>query len=354
MARATNKKTAVIRDYILHRLISRNRYVIPDTIETFGVTRQTVHRHLSALVKAGDVRAVGETKSRTYSLACKFSKHFDFNITPEFEEHVVWEQSVRPLVDDLNQNVIDICHHGLTEMVNNVKDHSGAESVHIYLYRSVVALTITVSDKGIGIFEKIKRDFNLHDARHALLELSKGKLTSDSDNHSGEGIFFTSRMFDRFFIRSGRMLYVFGVKNDEDYFFETRDKIEYQGTRISMNIAFNSIRDSIDVFDKYTTSDDDHQFSKTHVPVDLASYENDQLVSRSSAKRVLARFNRFKEVWLDFQGVDKVGQAFADEIFRVYAKAHPEISFTYSGANQNVEKMILRAIGKLHEEKNAK
>lgn len=352
MSRGINKKTPVIRDFILHRLINDANTVIPDTIEAFGVSRQTVHRHLSALVKNGDVLAHGETKSRTYSLACKFSQHIDIDVNPQLEEHVVWEEQVRPLITDLSKNIIDICHHGVTEMVNNVKDHSEATSARITVFRTVVTLTISVVDKGIGIFNKIQRDFSLHDPRHALLELSKGKLTSDSDNHSGEGIFFTSRMFDRFFIRSGRLLYACTTSDNEEYLFETSDKVNFQGTRIIMNIGFNSRRESKDVFDKFSAVDDDYQFSKTHVPVDLASYEHDQLVSRSSAKRVLARFNRFKEVWLDFQGVERIGQAFADEIFRVYAKSHPEISFTFTNASPEVERMIMRAIAKLHDELN--
>jgi len=33
--------------------------------------------------------------------------------------------------------------------------------------------------------------------------LAKGKLTTDPKRHSGEGIFFSSRMFDEFDILSG-------------------------------------------------------------------------------------------------------------------------------------------------------
>lgn len=350
MSKRINQQTLIIRAFILNALIDDAKSVIQDTQSKFNVSRQTAHRHIKALVDKGDVLARGETKSRSYSLACKFSKRIDVEVTKDTEEHVIWEKEVRPNIEDLNQNILDICHHGFTEMMNNVIDHSESETARITIYRTAVYLTISVTDKGVGIFEKIQRDFKLHDQRQALLELSKGKLTSDSDNHSGEGIFFTSRMFDGFYIRSGVILYACNTNEDEDYFFETKDKVFIKGTRIIMNIAFNSTRDSADVFDRYTTGDDDHYFSKTHVPVYLASYENDQLVSRSSAKRVLARFNSFKEVWLDFQGVDRVGQAFADEIFRVYAKAHPEISFTFTNATPAVEKMILRAIGKLHED----
>ena len=57
----------------------------------------------------------------------------------------------------------------------------------------------------------------------------------------------------------------------------------------------------------------------THIPLRLAEYGEDNLVSRSQAKRVLARVDRFEEVILDYSGIRAVGQAFADEIFRVFA-----------------------------------
>jgi hypothetical protein len=65
-----------------------------------------------------------------------------------------------------------------------------------------------ISDQGVAIFQKIRDDFALSDAREAILELSKGKLTSDSANHSGEGIFFTSRMVNSFTILSGDLCYL--------------------------------------------------------------------------------------------------------------------------------------------------
>jgi hypothetical protein len=85
-------------------------------------------------------------------------------------------------------------------------------------------------------------------------------------------------------------------------------------------------------------------FSRTSVPVTLAQYGEENLVSRSQAKRLLARFDKFKEVVLSFKGVERIGQAFADEIFRVFKKAHPDLSILYIEANHEVEKMIKRAL----------
>ena len=67
-------------------------------------------------------------------------------------------------------------------------------------------------------------------------------------------------------------------------------------------------------------------------------------MSRSQARRVLVRFERFKEVFLDFSGIESIGQAFADRIFRVYAADHPEIKLIAAHANDQVSHMIGRAI----------
>ncbi|ORU92373.1 MAG: hypothetical protein A6F72_04690 [Cycloclasticus sp. symbiont of Poecilosclerida sp. N] len=348
MARSTNKKVIIIRNFILHRLLNNSRTVIHDTVEEFSLTRQTVSRHLKALVDSADVLAQGETKSRKYRLATKFRISEDIEILPETEEDSIWTKLVRPHITDVEKNVMEICHYGFTEMMNNVIDHSDSKVARIHIRRTAVSIVMRITDKGIGIFKKIQGDFDLDDPRQALLELSKGKLTSDPDNHSGEGIFFTSRMFDKFMIRSGEMVYMC-MPSNEDYLFESREKIFATGTAIHMSIEFDSTRDSTEVFNRFTADDDDHAFSKTHVPVFLASYDNDQLVSRSAAKRVLTRFTKFKEVWLDFQGVEKVGQAFADEIFRVYAKANPSVSLFYSNANNEVTGMVERAVNKLKE-----
>jgi hypothetical protein len=105
-----------------------------------------------------------------------------------------------------------------------------------------------------------------------------------------------------------------------------------------MTIGTDTTRSIREVFEKHTTQDLD--FSKTHVPVALGRYPGDQLVSRSQAKRILARFDRFAEVFLDFTGVPEIGQAFGDEIFRVFANAHPQIKLVATNTSPQVERII--------------
>jgi hypothetical protein len=173
------------------------------------------------------------------------------------------------------------------------------------------------------------------------LELSKGKLTTAKKFHSGEGIFFTSRMFNTFMLDSRGLVFVRTMEDHDSWLFEDRKANDYlSGTSIVMSINMNATHTAKEIYERFENDADPAGFAKTHVPVRLAKYPNEQLVSRSQARRVLARFEKFSEVMLDFDGVPKIGQAFADEIFRVYASMHPEVKIAPIGMSPDVERMI--------------
>ena len=109
-----------------------------------------------------------------------------------------------------------------------------------------------------------------------------------------------------------------------------------------MKLNNHTARTTTKILDQYATGDD-FGFNKTVVPVRLAQYGNDKLISRSQAKRVLARIEVFKVVVFDFREVQTIGQAFADEIFRVFAKNHAHIELLTVHANSEVKRMIERA-----------
>jgi hypothetical protein len=107
-----------------------------------------------------------------------------------------------------------------------------------------------------------------------------------------------------------------------------------------MRLRNNTARTTEEIFNKF--SDDDYGFTKTVVPVRLAQYGNEQLVSRSQAKRLLIRIERFKTVLFDFKDVESIGQAFADEVFRVFARQHPNMELLPINASDAVTQMIRR------------
>jgi anti-sigma regulatory factor (Ser/Thr protein kinase) len=255
----------------------------------------------------------------------------------------VWLLDVAPLLHGLPANLIDICHHGVTEMVNNAIDHSGGSHLRVFVDRTREMVTLMVSDDGVGIFRKITAALDLPDERLALLELSKGKLTTDPRRHSGEGVFFTSRMFDRFQIASGELVFDHDDAQADDLLDDIQPRYARRGTTVLMEIATTSKRTAKQVFDKFSSGPDDYAFAKTVVPVRLARVGDENLVSRSQARRLMQRVERFRTVVLDFAGVASIGQAFADEVFRVFANAHPDVELVPVHAVSSVQQMIRRA-----------
>jgi anti-sigma regulatory factor (Ser/Thr protein kinase) len=341
MTLATTKRSEIIRRFLLGGVKAKNNHVILDAAEAFGISRQAVHAHLSALIKQGYLVAVGNTKGRTYQLGVNRSESGVFALK-DLQESDVYYRDFGSIFIDLPREIENICHYGFTEMLNNAIDHSLGTTVFISVERSAEKIAITIMDDGEGIFNHIARLKSLRDPRESILELSKGKLTTDPDNHTGQGIFFTSRAFDEFFIVSGDLAFSH-VEEYENDFLLHREK-DQKGTKIYMEIYLNTDRVLKAIFDEYTGSEDqDYAFNKTVVPVKLALYEGGRLISRSQAKRILNRVEQFETVLLDFKGVDMIGQAFADEVFRVFAKRNPQILIHAIHQNADVEKMIKAA-----------
>lgn len=335
-----------IRDYILSHVSSHPNDIATVTASEFNVSRQTIVNYLTRLATEGLITATGKTRARKYSLRDFVDETKHLVIIPDLEEDVIWREKMLPVMNNLNPNVVDICQYGFTEMIRNVFDHAESQDVIYDITRNAMRVKLRVLDKGVGIFNKIQRDFDLNDPRHALLELSKGKLTSDPQRHSGEGVFFTSRMFDTFRILSEPLYYSRESVEGSDWLIEVHES-EQRGTYIVMEISPYSERTVQGVFDEYASNQDDLGFTKTHVPIQLVKYEGEQLVSRSQARRLLARFERFNEVLLDFKGVTMIGQAFADEIFRVYQSEHPAMRILWVNTEQDVENMIRRVVSNL-------
>jgi predicted transcriptional regulator len=339
------KRGEQIRQFILTNVEEHPNDVAALTSQTFGITRQAVNKHIQRLVEQKSLLVKGSTKNKSYQLHPLVQWTQIYPLTGNLEEDRVWDADIKPLLLELPDNVRNIWIYGFTEMLNNAIDHSSGEQVTIQVEKTAIDTEIMIWDDGEGIFKKIQRELNLQDERHAVLELAKGKLTTDPDRHSGQGIFFTSRMFDRFTIFSGNVYFSHEFNNSEDWILERHQS--QVGTGVFMKLANNTARQSKQVFDSFSTGDD-YAFTKTIVPVQLAQYGDEKLVSRSQAKRLLAGVDKFKVVVFDFSGVEEVGQAFADEVFRVFKKQHPEMDLLRINANQSVDQMIRRAESELN------
>jgi anti-sigma regulatory factor (Ser/Thr protein kinase) len=328
-----------LRQFLLKGIAKCPDDIAARASKRFDISRQAVNRQLRNLVDEGLIRASGNTQQRRYELAVS-ERRFSHKLQGLTEDRM-WTENVAPLLTDVPANVRHIWNYAVTEMINNAIDHSGGRKLTLAVYREPGRTRLTVEDDGIGIFRKIRTALGLDDERQAILELMKGKLTTDSARHTGEGIFFTSKAVDGFSIQAGTLHFVHDNR-------EAPDRVDKSlgiqpGTKITMYLRDDAKRSLEAVFEEYASSEADYGFTRTVVPVFLAQEPDQPLISRSQAKRVLNRFERFKNVMLDFDGIESIGQAFADEIFRVYAQAHPQIKLEYRNASASVAKMIKRA-----------
>jgi anti-sigma regulatory factor (Ser/Thr protein kinase) len=326
-----------IRCFILANIEKNSGDIAHLVGERFGISRQAANKHLKNLVAEGALLPEGKTRYRRYKLAALFEWPKLYTLGPGIEEDLVWSRDVSQVLGNLPKNVMDIWHFCITEMFNNAIDHSGGKTAFVKIAKTAANTQIMLMDDGVGIFKKIQAAMNLVDDRHAVLELAKGKLTTDPKGHTGQGIFFTSRLLDSFDILSRGVFFTHTFGDEEDWILERPESLE--GTTVFMKLNNHSARTDKQIFDQYS-SGDDYGFTKTVVPVRLAQYGDDKLISRSQAKRLLSRVDRFKTVLFDFRAVETVGQAFADEIFRVFAQGHPEIEIIPINATPQVQQMV--------------
>lgn len=335
----TKKRGETIRQFILAHVAYHPHDIAAFTAEHFGISRQAASIHLRRLVTGRALARNGSAKNIRYRLLPNIDETIELPLEG-LEEDAVWSKSVRPFLSALPKNVLSIWNYGVTEMVNNAIDHSGGDKISITVRTYLHFTDIAIVDNGIGIFKHLQQRLGLQDEHHAVLELSKGKVTTDPERHTGQGIFFSSRVFDGFCIVSGSVFFTHDPARHEDWIFENDD--HEKGTCVWMRLSNDSPKDLKKVFYDYTTNDDVPVFNKTVVPVVLAKYGDENLVSRSQAKRLLARVDAFAVVILDFAGVEEIGQAFADEVFRVFKNQHPDVELTATRVSEDVRKMIDR------------
>lgn len=228
-----------------------------------------------------------------------------------------------------------------TELINNAIDHSSGRVIEVGLAvrdREGAMLHGMVRDDGLGAFEVARRAHELADHVQALQELSKGKLTSMPDRHSGEGLFFSSKSVDHFELEANGLVWVVDNQRGDQAIAEIEPAT---GTVLRFDIALPPRRTLAELFGAYTT---DFAFDRTRCMVRLFEYGT-RFVSRSEAKRLAQRLEAFRRVIVDFHGVQMVGQGFTDELFRVWASEHPTVELLPVNMVPPVAFMVRRGLG---------
>lgn len=315
---------------------ARGRVTAHDAMKSLGVSRATAHRRLSELVKRRRLALRGSGREAHYVLPA----HRWRKPVKGLAEDVLWRE-MEPALADLGMDAtgLAVAGYAVTELVNNVIDHSGAKQVTVTAERVGEAVGIAVQDEGVGAFARAKEAHGFSSLEDTLLALEKGKLTSDPARHSGEGLFFVSKAVTRFRLESGPLAWI--VDNEAEDTSVAVVKPPRKGTRVTLELVPGTLKPLADVFRAFTDPET-LAFTRTRTTVKLAAVGT-RLLSRSEAKRVLVGAEKFHVVELDFHGVELVGQGFCDEVFRVFASAHKDVEFVALRMNDSVAFMVKRA-----------
>ena len=258
-------------------------------------------------------------------------------------EEDVWKE-VLGKASDIPPMARSILYHGVTEMVNNAIDHSSGSHTQVSYQDNGQDIIVTVSDNGVGAFRHLSEHFGLPGAEHALIEVTKGKRTSAPDKHAGEGLFFTLRMMDEARVEAnGLAVWAQTDENSDTEFAQGTSRVK-EGTVVTLRIAKDTTRRIADVFARFAPMDDETgtgTFAETSVPLHLVRVTGG-FVARSEAKRLASGLEKHARAEIDFSQHEVVGQGFADELFRVWAKQNPQTVLSVRGANPVVRMMIQR------------
>ena len=335
-----------VNNLIFGLLKKKGRVTTADLVGKTGLSRAYAQRFLKDLANDGAIIRVGKANQAHYLPASKKGAGpvMPTRVRKIINNKGLAEDKVLSAIKEessifqgISGNVSSIVDYAFTEMLNNAIEHSASDKIDVVLMKTSTDIRFTVADWGVGIFNNIMKKKRLASTMDAIQDLLKGKETTAPAAHSGEGIFFTSKIADQLIIKSFQKKIFFDNAAQDIYI---KDIQSTRGTRVEFVLGLKSKKTLTDLFDQYT--DESFQFSKTGVKVKLYHQDVDY-VSRSQARRILAGLEKFITIELDFKDVETVGQAFADEIFRVWLSTHKDIKVTVKNTNENIMLMIKRA-----------
>lgn len=337
-----------ISKLILDKVYKKGEVRASDIVRITGFSRAYINRFFQELRDEGKITLIGKANKARYipsnkQAVLKARKEIktvhrvliNKNLSEDFIlADIKKNSSVFLWIAD---NVSSIVDYAFSEMLNNAIEHSNSKEIEVVMERSKRSIDFKVIDKGVGIFKNIMRKRNLRNEMEAIQDLLKGKQTTAPKEHSGEGIFFTSKIAEVLTIQSSHKKIIYNnLLND----FFIRDVKNTIGTKVIFYVSLNSEKTLKDIFRKY--ADDSFEFSKTAVTIKLYKMDS-EYISRSQARRILSGLDKFKTIILDFKNVKMIGQGFADEVFRVWKSRHSAITIIPENINENINFMINRA-----------
>lgn len=337
-------KRESIKRYMLEKIRLDDVEFIQKTTYNFQISVTTVKRYIQECLEKQII--IEDNKAECGYQLKKEEYCFQYSAKDDLDEDSIYFEDISSLFQDVSEEAQHLWCYAFMEMMNNAIEHSKCENIYCRVVQDVLYTEITITDDGIGVFknvqnyleEKLSKDVTYQDV---LTELYKGKLTTASENHSGEGIFFSSKTMDEFAIWSDDAIYVQGVtertKFVQNHLIAYYTRLKHIGTAVMMKLDNQTKRKLGEVFDMYAPIDEG--FIKTRIPIKEVC-TGGQPMARSQARKILWRLEEFSQAEFDFSEIDFMGQGFADEVFRVFKAHHPEVEIIPINACPRVLGMI--------------
>lgn len=313
----------------------RNRDVVAEL--DHAISRQAVSQHLHEMVANGELRKVGAGRATRYERVVLVARTYS---TAGLAEHQVWQELVDEVdvLRDVPETAASTLSYVFTEMLNNAIDHSGSSTVDVRLRTEGRYVVIEVEDSGVGVFAKVVEAIGADSPLEGAQRLTLGKFTTWPERHTGEGIFFSSRAAQVFLIEANGVRWTVDNERDDWAIGEVPDR---EGTLVRFSVDPERAVRLADLFARFT--DEEYRFDTTTTVIKLFE-AGTRFVSRSEAKRLAAGLEPFDHVVVDFNGVTDVGQGFVDELFRVWASAHPDKELEPINMSEAVRFMVERGL----------
>jgi anti-sigma regulatory factor (Ser/Thr protein kinase) len=301
-----------------------------------GVTRATAGKALKRLVELQWLAREGTARKPLYR-AGPLRQIVQRYELAGLDEDRPWTRDFAPHFE-LPATVRRMAQHAFGELLNNAIDHSGGRQVTVSMRQTPAHLQLLVSDDGCGLFERLRESFALDDPALAMLELSKGRLTSQPLRHGGRGLFFTSRLADVFDLHANHA--AFQRRHWEAGRWHAGKPLGHGGTSVYVAIALDTPRTLESVVAAHSLDGRGGAFDSTHVPLALLASELDGLESRAQGRRIAARLGQFRRAEIDFRGIPEVGYSFVDELFRVQAGSLPQAELVPVNMSASVAALV--------------
>lgn len=329
--------------YLLEKIRDGDTEYLRKTKDNFCISEEEVQQLLEECLR--DAIIIEKDTGIGFELV---SGEWDFvyNQKAGLSEDRIYSGDIQSILKYDKKEAKQIWSYVFSEIMNNAIEHSKSQMIYCHVKKDYLYTEISITDDGIGIFENIKSVLSSMLKQHvdnqdALIELYKGKFTTNKESHSGEGIFFSSKLMDEFAVWSDNTVFHTGYYKEDrlvqSHLIAYYTKLKRIGTMVVMKLSNQTNRTMKGVIDMYAPIDEG--FSRTVIPVKDTCLCGEP-VARSHARRVLFRLEEFKHIDFDFSGVEFMGQGFADEVFRVFQNKYPDIELRAINANESVLGMI--------------